>query len=330
MKIQSRAIEDTLRKHANYKAFLIYGPDTSIAEDHLKTLISLFTAKDAGVNVERLRAEKVKSEPFLLGEAVSSFSLLSDSSLIVLEDATDTLTSTIQDIVASDTCQNFLVVMAHELGPRSSLRGFFEKDQKVAAIACYEDSDQASLAYVRRLLNEQGIKFQDDAVHLLVSLTGHHRGLLQGNVSKLALYLEAGESFTLDIAKTLFTSQDESSLDDFCFQALDKNRVKLSVSLANLLSQNVQPIAIMRAVSRYTERLILLKQATLKGQNQKDAFKSGVRPPVFYMHEQKYAEHLSRFSLPTLLGILHAVTDQEEKLKRSASPSLSITRFFLS
>ncbi len=327
MKIQARAIEDTLRKHANFRAFLIYGSDPSIGEDYLKTIIAQFTARDPGVNIEKLSGAKVKSEPYLLGEAVSSFSLLSSSSLIVLEDAGDSHTSLIQEVINSDTCQNFLVVMAHELSPRSSLRAFFEKDVKVAAIPCYEDNDRASVAYLRRLLNERHIRAQEDALTLLVSLIGHHRGLLSGGVDKIALYLGEDETLTLETVKELFISQDEFSLDEFCFLALDKNRAQLSSSLSRLISSNVQPVAILRSVSRYTERLILIKQAIAKGHAQKDAYKM-VRPPVFFMHEQKYAEHLSRFSLPTLLGILYALTDHEKKLKRSASPALSISSFF--
>lgn len=328
MKIQSRSIPETLKNPSAYRGVLIYGPDESIARDYLASLSLTFTQKDPGTTIERIHANKLKSEPYLLGEALSSFSLLSSSIVVVLEDTGDNATSTIKGCMEMESCQNFLIVIAEELGPRSSLRMLFEKEKNLAAIACYEDNESASRQYIAKLLREKQITFDEECVPLIFSLTGNHRGLLFQSVEKIAMYLDPGERLTIPLTMDILFQQGEASTDDFCFAVLDQKPSIVVNALDKMLKLNKAPVSLLRSLSRYIERLIILQQLRENGKATEEAF-NALRPPVFFMHKSKYEQHLSRYSLPVLLRMLGKLTREEKKLKLSPSPSLSITQLFL-
>ncbi len=163
---------------AGLRGVLLYGPDGGLARERAEQLCKKVANNPSDpFNVIELNETHVLEDEARLADELSAMSLMGGRRLVKLRDAGDKSTPIIQSALAHAKGDGFLIVLADELGPRSSLRALFEKEPALAALPCYRDEGRSLEALIRSTLSAQGITFDADVLHYLGDHLGADRGI---------------------------------------------------------------------------------------------------------------------------------------------------------
>lgn len=300
----------------NYRAVLFYGPDEGQVALYRKQLLSiLFPTPEDSMAIVPLASEKISSEPPLLYEALSSMSLLGAAPVVVVNPATDKVASAVGESLSMLECQNFLILCAGELSPRSPLRALFDKDKKLASFACYRDEGRDLVRFLEQALQAKGIRAERDAISYLSSQLGNDRSVSMQEIEKISLFLGEETYLSLRDAQALVGGNDNFSLDELCLALGNMNYAAVFSLTQKLLAEGINGVTILRAASRHFERL---KEAKYKMQEGKGAEETmdALRPPVFFKAKPDFKKQLSMLSSHHILRACALLLEGEISIKR--------------
>ncbi len=327
MKLAAREI-DSFLKAPDQKALaaLIYGPDGGLVRERSKQIASyILGAKFDPLNRIEISADQLKADPALLRDELCSLSLMGGSRLVVVQGATEKLTSAISDALAGHKPTAYLIVEAEELSASSSLRSLFERDDKLAAIPCYRDEGRTLDDVIRAALHGFGLTIAPDALRHLTTNLGNDRGVTQSEMAKIALYMGDEKEVTLPIALALTDYNASETTEDICHFVACGEILQSQALLNRMLGEGTQPVAIIRALLRHFQRLDLTRAHIDNGTPIDQAIEN-LRPAVFFKYKPKMRRALTLWRAKPLARALDALLRTEKELKsNSASPALIIS-----
>ena len=152
MKVAPRDLGRFLKTaEASVAAVLFYGPDQGLVRERAIELITRLAGdvRDP-FRVAELTPAQLKEDPVRLADEAAALSLTGGRRVLRLREAGDGLTQALSELLAETTPAAFLVLEAGELGPRSSLRGLFERaDLRRAVRARHPAADPRGVAATR-------------------------------------------------------------------------------------------------------------------------------------------------------------------------------------
>jgi DNA polymerase-3 subunit delta len=306
-------------------AALLYGPDAGLIRERAQAIVAkVLGAGYDPMNRVDLSAEQVKADPASLRDELAALSLMGGRRLVVLRDATDKLSGTIEEALLSLKTTTYLIVLSDELSATSALRKFFEQGERCAALPCYRDEGRNLEETLQTALKTHGLKATRDAMQFLLSHLGNDRGITLSEVEKIALYLGAEKEVTLQVAGKLIGHNAAEGLEDIC-QAVTLGQAAVTHGLLmRLVGEGTQPVAIVRALIRHFQRLETALAHVASGQSVEQAL-SALRPPVFFKYAPPMKRALSLWSARQVAQALALVLRTERDLKSGhLSPALVI------
>jgi len=178
----------------NIAAVLLYGPDNGLVRERAdvlaKTVVEDF--KDPFNYIDLTDAD-LKAEPARLADEAAALSFAGGERVVRLktvgEAATKPAQSLIDGLDGGYLVANALIIIeAGELSPRSGLRKIFEKAKRAVALPCYVDGPGDVSALAMSAAEAENLRFEKDALDLVVSLLGEDRGVSRAEIDKLLLY----------------------------------------------------------------------------------------------------------------------------------------------
>lgn len=339
MKIAPQKIETFVRSiDKSLAGMLLYGPEPGLADERFD-IVSRQIAPDQldPFLIVEISMEKIKEDPAILSDEVFAMSFSKGRKLIKIKDATDGLTATLKDLFANEQAFSgpespFILISAGELGPRSSLRLFFEAQGNVAAIPCYRDDYDALVTIVRNKLREKGYNYEDGVPQLISQNSLGNRMILSNEIEKLSIYLGERKSITLDDVKACVVDTAESSIEDLCMAVADGNNKAINEHFDKAILQGIVPISMLRSIANYFFKLQTVYGKVAEGMSEQEAINS-LRPPVFFKHVPTLRRHLSlwrsrgdRSKIDDALKLLYNA--ELESKKSNINPLLSC-RYYL-
>ncbi len=327
MKISPRDTGSFLKSPGNHRSVLFFGPDEGLIREHRKTVTAALVSDPSDpMSATQFHADTIKSEPSLLYEAMAAISLLGDTSIIVIEQATDKLAPILKEAFDMPECQNYVIVCGGDLPPRSPLRGLYEKDKSLAAIGCYKDEGASLQNVIRDHFTTNQIQCDRDCMAFLTSRLGNDRGVTLSELEKISLYLGEEKTLTLEVAEHIIGHNDNKNLDDIAFALADG---KLSHALhmtEQQMAEGAQPIMILRSLMRYFDRLKLASLHMQDGKSTDEAM-SMLQPPVFFKQKPYVKRHLSQLRKREIDRILSLLMDAERAIKHNQEPKTTCLHF---
>jgi DNA polymerase-3 subunit delta len=326
VKLNARQADELLRApKPTKKLILLYGPDQGLVRENAKLLAGKCVSdlKDP-FSVCEFTGSQIKSDPTCLIDAANALSLTGDDRVLMVRDATDTVTSAIEPIEADlDKCWP-IIVEAGELSPRSSLRKFFEGSKQAAAIACYADEGRNLERVMVETLAKDGLRADQEALATLTTVLGGDRLIIRNEIEKLALYVKAKDGSPNvvtgeDVLVSIGDSAD-APLDNLIFAVGNGNQASIDAALAKAFAEGLNPVAIIRAVQRHFQRLHMVRGQMEKGMSP-DAAISSLRPPVFFKWKEVFQRQARSWSLEFINRALGLATDCEEQCKTTGMPA---------
>ena len=142
MKVDNRNAEAFIEDGArNVNAVLIYGPDAGLVLERTNVLAKQISPDlNDPFNVSRLSQKDILDDATVLTDTLKSLSITGDRRLIIVSDASEKLSNTLEIALKDASRDTLLILRAGDLKPRNKLRLFFEKSNSIAALACYADN----------------------------------------------------------------------------------------------------------------------------------------------------------------------------------------------
>lgn len=329
MKIAPKAAAGVLAKpNQPYAAMLLYGPDAGLARERLQLVIKnlKIPESDPFATLE-LNESVLLADPAKLADELSAYSFMATQRILIIRDATDKTTKLLEACGEFLRADYFVVALAGELGPRSSLRTWFEKSPNTAALACYQDEARDISELIRSHFSAMQIQANSDVVAYVASQLGNDRYVTRGELEKISLYLGDEKQLTLETAKMLVDYNRDANMDELVNAVADKSLKQLDVELARVVRENVQPIQYLRALSRYFQRLYSLK---LQAEHENiEVIIANLRPPVFFRQVPILTRHVRAWTLPAIAKALAFITEAELACKTTDMPAIAASERFL-
>lgn len=307
-------------------AILLYGPDRGLVRERARRLgATVVDNSDDPFGVAELTAADLKGDPARLSDEALALSLGGGRRLVRVREATDGLsaacTGMLDAVTSAETV--LVIVEAGELGPRSTLRGLFEKRQNAAAIACYGDEGGGLRRVIGETLGNHGLRPSADAMAFLMENLGSDRSVTRAELEKLALYMGAPGDVGLDDAIACIGDNASSTLDDACYAAASGDQAGLDKALLRAFNEGLHPVAVVRATARHFLRLHQAAGMVQAGKNADQAMKS-LRPPVIFKQADRFRDQVRRWRPDRLAVALEMLTEAEMDCKTTGMPASAI------
>lgn len=315
-------IDSFLKKNdPSIKAFLLYGPNEGLVAEYCKKLaLTICPNLNDPFSVAYFNWDDIKNDTGLLSAEYNSQSLMGDRRVIILRDADNNLTKPLSEIITSGTSDTLLIICGNSnLNKKSSLVSFADNTSSIASFACYEDRDKDVSSSARAYLIEQGITFSNEAFMLLCSRLSNDRKFNINELEKLITYVGSKKHFATDDVRAIVFDQAVSGLDELCFHTFSGSKQKALNSLKYLLSEDVDEIAITRALIRHTNKLLEGKSLMENGETSASAIKKILPRNAFNFYDAGSAQ-LNSWSKQRLFDVMELLYKTERDCKTTNIP----------
>ncbi len=326
MKLTGKKLDDFLRQPTlGCRSVLLYGPDQGLVRERAGVLAKkcVSNLRDPFA-VTELTGAQIKADTRILSDSAFAMSLAGGDCVVLVRDAGDTIADTLRFVFEDPVTAWPIIVQAGELTPRSGLRSYYEKTDKLAAIACYPEEGRALEGFIKNFLAAGSLSIEPAALtYLCLSLAGD-RQVVRRELEKLALYVTAKETgferITENDVVLCVGDSAETSLDNLVFSVADGNQVAIDKTLTKAFSEGINPVVAIRAIQRHFQRLHFVCGQIAAGV-QADQVINRMRPPVFFKRKDDFQRQVRNWTLENLDRALLLATENEIESKTTGLPA---------
>ncbi len=282
-----------------YKSYLI---EKDISQ--LKTNIALFFGvnlglkndfkkliKNANKNSEIiiLNQDDVLKNSNLIYNEIRNGSLFTEKKIFFVDDATDKLLTTIEDIENLVSDQK-IYLFSDILEKKSKLRNFIEKSNKSSAIACYEDNDITLKNIVQiKLRGFTGLTPKN--INLIVENCNLDRAKLNNELEKILIFFDNKNINLekLEILLNLKTNEDFNKLKDAALLGRKNETNKL---LSDTLIDPDKNIFYLNIIN---QRLLRLLEISDTQNNEIESKVNSLKPPIFWKDKTNFISQAKKW-----------------------------------
>lgn len=306
----------------NLRAVLVYGPDSGLVRERAENLVKAAAGSlDDPFRTREITLADIKDDPALLRDEANALSLSGGRRALRLRNASDSLASVFEELLADAVTGGALVVLeAGNLTPRSSLRLLFEENAAAAAVPCYLDDESTLTDVIESSLRQRGLSIAPDALEFLASQLGGDRMVTRSELDKLALYVADQKTVTLEDAEACVGDSSERGIDDLAAAMTAGDQTLVDRTYARVLHEGANPIQVLRLIQRHFDRMHLVAGKSAAGGNL-DAIIKTLRPPVFYKAVAPFKSALRQWSVGKIGQAMELLLKAEMDCKTTGMPS---------
>jgi DNA polymerase-3 subunit delta len=329
MKILAKTIDKFIASSINnVDSVLLYGSDYGLAHERKKNIINNILGKSFNdLNYVALDANQIKKDEQILENEINSISLFQERKLIIVDNCPTNFGKIVEKALKNKKSDNFVVFVAGELPPSSSLRKLFESLDNLAALPCYIDDKFSVMNLLKDSFKDKNIN--NEVIDYIASNISGDRLLIRNEIKKLKIFFHDKREINYDdVVNLLFTNID-ADYQNFANEFMNKNYSKAILICDELIASGEQEITLIRVLSNYVHRVYNVKINMEYGQNFAEAIKS-LKPPIFFKQKDYLAFHLNNWNISSLKSLLVKIDNLEKSIKtNSLISSVNFLRFFI-
>ncbi|MEZ5893552.1 MAG: DNA polymerase III subunit delta [Parvularculaceae bacterium] len=334
--LKGKAVKSFLSaRDKSVAAVLVYGPDSGLARERASALAKMVVddLKDPFNAIELTDAD-LKDDPARLADEIAALSFAGGERVIRLRTNGEAAAKAAETLLAAldgGTVKpnGVVIIEAGDLSPRSGLRKAFEKAKSGAALPCYAEGAGDVRALAQELARGEELRFDADALDLVVAILGEDHGISRAEIDKLILYkgpasLRRGAAtISLEDVRASLVDGLGDAMDDASAAAADGAPARLASALHKAASAGASPIGLLRALQRQFARLKAANDFIDAGDSPATAMKK-LRPPVFFAEERAFESRLHKWRSAKLDRALRMLIDAELDAKTTGAPQREI------
>ena len=321
MKLDPKNLNAFLADPGQVRVILFHGDDTGLIRARAAKIVrAVVGSLDDPFRVVELDRDGFAAIP----DEIASLSMTGGRRVIRIRDATESVASAVQAVLAAPLA-GLLLLEAANLTARGKLRAIVERAPEAVAVACYPSVGRALEREIAAQLVELGVAIDADALLWLTSQLGADAEVTRTEVEKLAVYAGRNGRIDLEAAGRCVGDLAGLSLDDALFAATSGEIAGTDRALELSLAEGGSPVGTLRATLMHLHRLQRASQAVTAGQPAAEATKS-VRPPIFFRREGAFTAALQSWPSAALDQACQRVWDAERACKRTGAPAETLAR----
>jgi|GEM_PF-2668750 len=282
-------------------AALVYGPDVGGVSNLGKEIASKIVAdvEDPFLSVN-IDSGSLEEDETIIYDEMMAISFGGGKRLVTIKNVEGAAQA--KNIIASleqlpeDIYNNsFLVITAGDLPVTSALRKFFEDGKQVnfAAIPCYKEDARDLTSKIFNLVQKKGIHIEPEAVNFVANSCQGDSLLVEHEVEKLSLYCAEKGKITYEDVLLATGNSTEIQIQDLCESVFSSDRAKIEISYQKAVESGLAPIAILRSLQKYIEKLHQAYYYVKDGNTVELAMKY-IKPPIFFKQVPTFKLHLGK------------------------------------
>ncbi len=304
---------------SSVKAFLSYGNDEGLVFETAQEIAKKINPNlDDPFNVEELTSAKIKDDAGALYMAATSTSLMGGQKLVIIKDATDTITNAVKDFLELNS-DAFLVMFGTGLTRKSSLVQLTEGSDFAMALGCYADDMGALRQLIKQMLDENSITINEEAMSYLISKLGADRKMTRSEMNKLITYMGDDKTLTPEIAIACIDDASAVSFENLTDAIYAKNPKGISEGLQKLYGEGESEIAIIRIVASFFKRYIPAYKVMEDTGSVTNAI-ANIRPKPNFKQEAKVKAGFRNWNIDKINRALDILVDAEINCKTTNYP----------
>jgi DNA polymerase-3 subunit delta len=310
-------IERSLSSPANHLFFLLHGPDESGSRALVKRL-----AAALGGDAERvdLGGAELKADPARLADEAASISLFGGPRFILVAAVGDEILPALDALLEAPGAANPVAIVAGALKPSSKLLKLAFAEKRALAFASYAPQGRDAERLVVDIGRQAGLSIRPDIARRLAEASGGNRSILELELAKLALYLDASPEHPRPL--------DHDSIDAVGAGAGDGDLGRLvegvgggkadlvQEELARLSGEGVDGVRLIRAMLRRMLLLARLRAEVERGSSV-GAVMASQGKSLFWKEKESIGEQVSKWRPDLIAKSVERLAEAELQLKAS-------------
>ena len=300
--------EDFEKKSENYRSFrffLFYGPNYGKVSDCVN-LTKIVKNVNQDYEVINLFSDEIKKEDVRRIFIESSTpNIFGSKTFLCFHLNSEKISKEIISIISNETNKDLTVVLkCHQLGPRSPLRSFFEKNNYSISVACYEESEGEKKTYINNVLQNEGLKVSESLIDLLTDNLSNQRLEIKSELEKIII-LHKSEPEKKFVHNTFSFIPESLNNDDtrFIFSIASKEKKGFIKNFNKFTDYGSDNIKLITYLLEHFFRLLVIKIKIYEGMDVSNAIKE-LRPPIFFKYLPAFRQQLRMFSIGELKFVI--------------------------
>ena len=321
---------EILKKDLNFlNSFLIYGENTGLKQDTVKSLIELKEKKNIKYKQFKFEEEEIIKNQNDFFNLIFSGSLFDKKKAIFVNRTTDRLFNLISEISKKDIKDILIFFEADQLEKKSKIRNLFEKDNNLVCIACYQDNNFDLIKIINDEIKQTKIKLSTESINLLIERASGDRNNLRNEVNKLKSFALNKQMVSYDQVKELTNMVGNYQNDYIVNICLNGDKKKLNKILRENNFSFEDFLILLKIFSKKIHRLLKIKIFNRLEKNLDQIFNQ-IRPPIFWKEKEDVKKQVKLWNEKKLNLIIKKINEIELNCKKNHEISTNITLDFLS
>jgi len=318
------------KKDLNFlNSFLIYGENTGLKQDTVKSLIELKEKKNIKYKQFKFEEEEIIKNQNDFFNLIFSGSLFDKKKAIFVNRTTDRLFNLISEISKKDIKDILIFFEADQLEKKSKIRNLFEKDNNLVCIACYQDNNFDLIKVINDEIKQTKIKLSTESINLLIERASGDRNNLRNEVNKLKSFALNKQMVSYDQVKKLTNMVGNYQNDYIVNICLNGDKKKLNKILRENNFSFEDFLILLKIFSKKIHRLLKIKIFNRLEKNLDQIFNQ-IRPPIFWKEKEDVKKQVKLWNEKKLNLIIKKINEIELNCKKNHEISTNITLDFLS
>ena len=298
----------------NQNLILFYGENTGLKNYFKYTLKKNDDYESLNFNQE----EVIKNKNLIINE-VSNVSLFGKKKIIFIDQVNDRLLDIVREVLGI-VGENKIIFFSEILEKKSKVRGFFEKEENCAAVACYPDNELTIKKIIlERLKGFEGLSTQN--LNLIIDNCKLDRVKLNNELEKIIIFFQDKKIVRekLQILLNIASNEDFNLLRD---AALNGNKIATNKLLNDTL---IEPDKTVYYLNVINQRLNKLKEINdIKVSNNLEEKIKNLRPPIFWKDKNNFVSQAKLWDQTKIKNMLKETYELEIKFKSNSNINKNI------
>jgi DNA polymerase-3 subunit delta len=321
---------EILKKDISFlNSFLIYGENTGLKQDIVKSVIKLKEKKNIKYKKFKFEEEEIIKNQNDFFNLIFSSSLFDKKKVIFVNRTTDKLFNLISEISKKDIKDILIFFEAGQLEKKSKIRNLFEKDNNLICIACYQDNNFDLIKIINDEIKQTKIKLSTESINLLIERANGDRNNLRNEVNKLKSFALDKQMISYDQIKELTNMVGNYQNDYIVNICLNGDKKKLHKILRENNFSFEDFLILLKIFSNKIHRLLKIKILNRLEKNLDQIFNQ-IRPPIFWKEKEDVKKQVRLWNEKKLNLIIKKINEIELNCKKNHELSTNITLDFLS
>ena len=311
MILKSFEIENNIQKISQYKLILIYGENIGLRETLKKNIVNL----NKKAEIINLYQEDINKNKNIVLNEVKNTSLFSSEKLIIINQTNENVLAELDNILEGKE-KIKIIFIADLLDKKSKLRAMFEKNNNLAVIPCYNDTDVT----LRKLIQNELGEFKNinsNVINMILNYSNLNRKTILNNIEKIKSFYD-NKIISDDNLETLLNSDRNELFENIRDAALNGNKTKLNELLNNFAFTNDDAFLYLNKLNYKLIRLLEIHKENDKHRDFNITI-TKIRPPIFWKDKPMYLKLLKKWQISSILEALTYLGKIEEKLKKNST-----------